>query len=579
MFYLIYLALLLLPIICGPNFAVYAWRNRRVTGAHFFTYSSLNSTFWAIFVVLSMLSQTAEGAYFWIMYARLSMVAFISVLALGFTLEYAGQRNWLQWRRFGWLFILPIGGIVTVIFRPELYIADYTIVERAGFLFFKDLSYGVLFYGMLVYNYLTTFFALLILLNYAFRTRHIYRVQTLVLIASLFFPFLANLPTVARGQIDIFIDLTPVGFMFTYIVWGWAIFRVQFLNLIPIAHHAILEGMQDSVLVFDVADRVVELNPAAAQITEFERDKIIGKSIHEVLDPIIVQRHTNMDHSLSEIKLHKQNQTIYYELYTSTLYRQNNHVAGRAIVLRDITERKQAEERKLKLQLEQERRRLLENFVQNAAHEFRTPLAIIETSSYLMSRSDNPEYRTKNAGKVNMQIKRITRLVDSLLIITKLENNETLASDLLDIGALVSPLCDKEAQNCPKNHHIEYDIQPDLPLVPGDADYLNDALRQVMDNACRFTPNEGQIDVKVRYTNGRINIDIRDSGPGIPQDELPHIFETFWRQDTAHSTPGFGLGLPIAQKIIARHGGEVTVESEVEQGTAVRISLPATPTD
>ncbi len=68
-------------------------------------------------------------------------------------------------------------------------------------------------------------------------------------------------------------------------------------------------------------------------------------------------------------------------------------------------------------------------------------------------------------------------------------------------------------------------------------------------------------------------------GPGNADDDLPHIFETFWRQDTAHSTPGFGLGLPIVQKIIKRHGGEVAVESEVGRGTTVRVSLPISSQD
>lgn len=267
-------------------------------------------------------------------------------------------------------------------------------------------------------------------------------------------------------------------------------------------------------------------------------------------------------------------ETFYFDAKLAPEHDEHGEVRSILAVVRDITEHKEAEERERKLQLEQERRRLLKNFVQNAAHEFRTPLTTISTSSYMMSRLDNPDHRARSAGQIDVQIKRITRLVDSLLLMTKLENNEVLTGNSIDIDTVVRALCEKEDKGCSKNHHIHYDIQPDLLPVMGDAEYLSDALKQIMDNACRFTPAGGKIEVKVVTGDDCIQIEIRDSGPGIPQDALPYIFETFWRQDTAHSTPGFGLGLPIAQKIIEQHGGGLTVESEPGQGTTVRVNLP-----
>jgi signal transduction histidine kinase len=117
-------------------------------------------------------------------------------------------------------------------------------------------------------------------------------------------------------------------------------------------------------------------------------------------------------------------------------------------------------------------------------------------------------------------------------------------------------------------------MQSDLPPVMGHRTYLDDAISQIMENACRFTPDGGEINVRTGSTNGHVLLEIQDSGPGISRDVLPRVFETFWRQDSAHSTPGFGLGLSIAQKIIEQHGGEITVDSETGQGTQVQVRLP-----
>jgi signal transduction histidine kinase len=248
---------------------------------------------------------------------------------------------------------------------------------------------------------------------------------------------------------------------------------------------------------------------------------------------------------------------------------------GRIIGIgQDVTELRQAQQHEFQIKLERERRHLLTTFFQNAAHEFRTPLATINSGVYLMSRSDDPDRRKQKAKQIEGQIQRITRLVDNLLLMTRLDSDNALANDPVDIEQILRTACKLAYENCPGNHNLHVEIQPDLPSVMGDADYLSDALEEIIDNACRFTPEDGKIDVQAGSTNDHIWIEIRDTGPGIVEDDLPHIFETFWRQDVAHSTPGFGLGLPAARRIIEQHGGEVTVMSHPGAGTRVTVTLP-----
>jgi signal transduction histidine kinase len=111
----------------------------------------------------------------------------------------------------------------------------------------------------------------------------------------------------------------------------------------------------------------------------------------------------------------------------------------------------------------------------------------------------------------------------------------------------------------------------------GEQDYLIDAVGQLLDNARRFTPPDGTITLATGADNGHVWIEVRDTGPGISEKMLSTIFETFWREDVAHSTPGFGLGLSISKKIIEMHGGTLEVHSVPRQGSTFRALLPAAP--
>ncbi|MFP4323163.1 MAG: PAS domain S-box protein [Anaerolineales bacterium] len=251
---------------------------------------------------------------------------------------------------------------------------------------------------------------------------------------------------------------------------------------------------------------------------------------------------------------------------------------GRIIGIgQDITERTLAQKHETELHLEQERRRLLTTFFQNAAHEFRTPLSIILTSAQLILRVDDPERRTQKAERIEAQIERITRLVDSLLLMTHLASNGSPLTDVVDTKAAVQKACQNVTNEYATRHHLHFEIPPDLPTVMGQSDYLSAALAQILDNACRFTPPGGEIVLQAGHKDAHIYVEIRDNGPGIASADLPQVFETFWRKDSAHTTPGFGLGLPIAQRIIQQHGGEITLTSQEGSGTTVRVTLPTAP--
>lgn len=240
----------------------------------------------------------------------------------------------------------------------------------------------------------------------------------------------------------------------------------------------------------------------------------------------------------------------------------------------DISARKEAEQQLFQLRLEQERSRMVQKFIEQSSHEFRTPISIIQSRLYLMNRIDDAEKRLQKARSIEYQLQRIISLVDMLQLMNQLDMQPDLFMHPVDINQLVSDLVYQfEYSDEP---HATFHFEPDAAVstLYAAPTYLEKALRQLMDNANRFTPAEGHITVHTHQEPEYMSITIEDDGPGIPEAALPHIFERFYRLDDAHTTPGFGLGLPIARSIIEKHGGSITISSTPGQGTRVSIHLP-----
>lgn len=250
---------------------------------------------------------------------------------------------------------------------------------------------------------------------------------------------------------------------------------------------------------------------------------------------------------------------------------------GNLVVLgvsRNITKQKQERETALSEALEHERNKVLAQFIENASHEFRTPLAIISSSAYLMARTDSPQKRLARFEQIDEQTRRITRLLDMLLVMMRLENTDSLAHYPLNLREVVQAVCEEVRAVHGEEIPLELTLDNSHLTLLGEAEFLNQALRQVLDNAYLFSPNGGRVKVMAWRKAQDIWISVQDKGMGIAAEDLAVIFTSFWRKDYI-STPGFGLGLPIAQRIVKLHGGDIEIKSQLNEGTTVFIRLPA----
>ncbi len=216
-------------------------------------------------------------------------------------------------------------------------------------------------------------------------------------------------------------------------------------------------------------------------------------------------------------------------------------------------------------------------FIEDLTHELKTPLAVLKGGMEVALKNprDAAEYEEVLRSSLE-EVDRIIRVSESLLTILRFENDRgTLALSPLDPAAIVAAVIE-DVRGPAEGRGIALEFRPDpAPPVAGDALRLRQLFMNLLDNAVKYTPAGGRIDVAVGAGDGEAVVTVRNSGPGIPADELPRVFDRFYRGRADAATPGSGLGLPIARAIAALHDGRIEARSEPGRGAVFTVRLPA----
>jgi heavy metal sensor kinase len=218
-------------------------------------------------------------------------------------------------------------------------------------------------------------------------------------------------------------------------------------------------------------------------------------------------------------------------------------------------------------------------FVDYAAHELQTPLAVLQTNLEVTLNKARTidEYREALLNNLE-QVERLAALTRDLLTLTRLAGDRTpVRLRPLALEPLLRELT-AELEVLADDYRVGLSLQAEpAPLVLGDPQWLKQLLVNLLDNALRYTPPGGQVTIRLQAVGDRVVVAVEDTGPGIEPQHLPHLFERFYRTDSARArdSGGTGLGLPIAREIAEAHNGTVTVESRVGKGSTFTLHLPA----
>jgi two-component system phosphate regulon sensor histidine kinase PhoR len=220
------------------------------------------------------------------------------------------------------------------------------------------------------------------------------------------------------------------------------------------------------------------------------------------------------------------------------------------------------------------------DFVANVSHELRTPLSILR--GYIETLLDNPktsrEEFSRILGVMERHSKRLDLLAQDLLTLAQLESaNPNVQLGNVDLSNLFGEVIrDWEKKLATKQLSVIADVPPDMPTVRADRVRLEEALYNLLDNAVKYSREHGEIRLMARQRDEQIVLSVSDSGIGIGKEDLPRIFERFYRADkarTAENIRGTGLGLAIVKHVAQLHGGHVEAESELGKGTTIRVVL------
>jgi two-component system OmpR family sensor kinase len=209
-------------------------------------------------------------------------------------------------------------------------------------------------------------------------------------------------------------------------------------------------------------------------------------------------------------------------------------------------------------------------------HELKNPLTAMRAALANVTASADGTDREAGLRSIEAQVMRLSRLTADLRKVADVASSE-LDRRPVDVAALLDEVIDiAGGQPTAADRRLRVDLgAAPLPRVEGDADLLVQAVANLVDNAIKYTSPGDRIEVRAREVSGGVAIEVADTGPGVPEQDLPHIWEELYRSPGARSVPGSGLGLALVRAVVERHAGTVEVQSWVGHGTVVRVLLPS----
>ena len=331
---------------------------------------------------------------------------------------------------------------------------------------------------------------------------------------------------------------------------------------------AMLTSMSEGVIATDSRQRVVVVNERAGELLSFPAASVQGRQLWEVV------RNEAILKAAGEVLLSRERKAFqvspaigrYLEV-TACTYPADGPAEGLILVAHDTTQSVRYQE-------------LRKEFVANVSHELRTPLTVIKgfTETLRDGALNDPITGPKFLSTIERHVDQLTNLVSDLLELSKLEGSPEVPRRVsFEVCAVVrraAELLVPAAQR--KEQALVVDVPRSLPRVVGNPDYIERAVSNLIDNAIKYTPERGRIQVNAAYEGEFVVVEVSDNGIGIPAEDLSRVFERFYRVDRSRSREmgGTGLGLSIVKHVVQVHGGSIDVSSTPGQGSKFRLKLP-----
>ena len=336
--------------------------------------------------------------------------------------------------------------------------------------------------------------------------------------------------------------------------------------------HSILSYMTDGVLATNRRGKITMINDMAKKQLGVQKEEVLNKSILELLKIEDEYELRDLITQVPELMIDSQDANGEYlslRVRFALVRRESGFISGLVAVLHDTTE-----------QEKEERERRL--FVSNVSHELRTPLTSVKSYLEALDEGALSEPVAPDFIKVSLdETNRMMRMVTDLLHLSRIDNATShLDVELINFTAFITFILNRFDKMRGSYEEKKYELVRDYPItsvwIEIDTDKMTQVIDNILNNAIKYSPDGGKITVTMKTTDDQMILSISDQGLGIPKQDLPRIFDRFYRVDRARSRAqgGTGLGLSIAKEIIKQHKGFIWAKSEYGKGSTFTIVLP-----
>jgi PAS domain S-box-containing protein len=564
---------------------------------------------WLILLYAVRLFATDAELILWLAKLEYPANQLVAVIWLLFNLAYVGYGRWINRRLFGGLALFPLI-YMALVWTNEFHHLHWTQVgvKEVHSLVIFDFtnSYSLAFWSAIAYTYLLLLAATVVIVHKLARSPAVFRQQARTLLMASLLPWAATVIEVARLNPLPMLDIGFFSLIISVGLLAWSLFRHRLLDLAPAAHDMIVRSISDAIFVLDWQGRIVEANPAAAKLLGDKVHDLIGRPANDLFATISYEFALACQEreSTREVAYSSANGLRTLEVRVSPLLNPWGAERGHIVIVRDITEHRLAEQQAIDLALEQEKVKLLHEFIDITSHDLNTPLTTLRISTDLLriyterlpgylgrsSRGAAPnggdagadldklvQSIMANGNRIHESTIRLHHLVSEMLEMVRLDKEiklEPVTACLNEVTRQTVALCGPAATE--KGVILIFDPDPALDSLYMESAQFDVALQHVTRNAITYTPAGGAVTLRTQCVAEGALVEISDTGIGIAADDLPYIFDRFYRADKSRNTQtgGMGLGLAIVKRIVEAHHGCIEVESKPGRGTTFRIFVP-----
>jgi PAS domain S-box-containing protein len=577
--------------------ALFAWHRRAMPMAPAFGIMMAGETAWALGEAFELV---AVDERIKLLFLNLRVLGALTTILglLAFVLHFTGHSGWLEPRRFR-LICAPALVLAVLAWTDPWHHLYWTSTEmrQVGKLQLLIRNYGPGFWTSLGYSYGLVAVSTSLLAASVVQTGGVYRAQAGVMLFGVMVPWVVSLIDMTRVFGPIYVDAAAATFTFTGLAFLPGIARWHLLELTPVALAAVVERMNDPVVVIDSSGRITALNPAAQRLIDRPGNDLLGLEATRVFlgwpalaDRLLQIRAQNE----ARFEIGHPGAGIVFDASISRLG-EGGGSAGWVLVLRDISEHKRAEQERAGMLAEQAARaeaeaanRAKDRFLATLSHELRTPLTpVLATVTAMLDDPSTPASFRSVLEMIRRNVDLEARLIDDLLDLTRIKRGELLIKraviDAHEQIDLVVAICGDEIHNA--NLTLISQLRAKTHQIDADPARFQQILWNLLKNAIKFSPEGGTITIRTRnrYDDDRqgaalwLVIEVHDRGIGIEPHLLHRIFNMFEEGGTSASRRfgGLGLGLTISRSIIERHGGRLAACSEgLGKGATLTLEIP-----